>query len=53
MRLIDWLVGLFIRFQEWREPVPLTAEELRRRRIEEQERARTEWLLSHRRSEVE
>lgn len=53
MRLIDWLVGLFIRFQEWREPVPLTAEELRRRRIEEQERARTQYQIDRRQSEVE
>lgn len=53
MRLIDWLVSLAIRFQEWREPAEPTAEELRRRRIADQERAITEYLLNRRQSEVD
>ena len=47
-RLVHFLVGLFIRFQEWRDlPDDIYQS------IDEQERVRTQWLIDNRRSEVD
>jgi hypothetical protein len=51
--MIDALVGLWHWFLDRTAPAELSPEELARLRREEDERVRTEYLLNHRRSEVD